>query len=233
MSKAMRKTTNKGKPKRERAHGPHYDPAPTSDLPRRISMGRPSTFREELIDEIAEWCRAGATDHEIMLHFGIANSTLYRWRDMYPEFARAMDEGKAKFDERIERSFAERARGYTHMVEKVFSNGTRARVLEHVPAEPGAARVWLQQRGRFKPDSQLLLGDIDAAQPTSAVEMGVRHLALGALALLSAAAFTQEPQAATIEGDARRVEPEEIDDAEEGEQDDWDGEDFDIDPGEL
>lgn len=209
----MKKRSNKGKSRQERTRGEGYEPVLVADKPVRIKLGRPTAFREELIDEVAEWCRAGATDQEIMNHFGISNAALYRWREKFPEFKAAMDEGKAKFDERIERSFADRARGYNHMVEKVFSNGLRVRVMEHVPAETGAAKIWLTQRGRFKPDSvlgELGLNPGDLAGASQA-EIGVRALAIGALALLGAAAHNSQ-QPATIDVTPNRQE--ETDDAE-------------------
>jgi hypothetical protein len=210
----MKKRSNKGKSRLERTRGEGYEPVLVADKPKRIKIGRPSTFREELIDEIADRCRHGATDSEIMLEFGIANSTLYRWREMYPEFAKAMDEGKAKFDERVVRRFVDRAAGFSYMSEKAFSNGTRVKVVEYVPPDPGAAKIWLTQRGVFKPDSvlgELGLNPGDLAGASQA-EIGVRALAIGALALLGAAAHNSQ-QPATIDVTPNRQE--ETDDDEE------------------
>lgn len=57
--------------------------------------------------------------------------------------------GKDLPDDRVERSLYQRAIGYTFDAEKVFcSNGriARAAVVEHVPPDIGAAKLWLTNR---------------------------------------------------------------------------------------
>jgi transposase-like protein len=209
----MKKRSNKGKSRAERTRGEGYEPVLVADKPKRIKMGRPTDFSDTMIDEAATMARHGATDHEISEALGIRRSTIYVWRDKYPEFANALAEGKAVFDDRIERSLAERAKGYEYTAEKVFSNGQRAVVTEHVPADVGAGVRWLVQRKRWKPDS--VLGELgllpDDAQGASQAEIGVRALAIGALALLGAAAHNSQ-QPATIDVTPNRQE--ETDDGE-------------------
>ena len=56
----------------------------------------------------------GATDTELARFFGISRSTFYLWRLNYPEFSDALRAGKMPADDRVERSFYERAIGYDH-----------------------------------------------------------------------------------------------------------------------
>jgi hypothetical protein len=58
-------------------------------------------------------------------------------------------EGKEAFDNRIERSLAQRAAGYSVHTEKVFQyEGTivRAETVEHYPPDVTACRLWLMNR---------------------------------------------------------------------------------------
>lgn len=60
--------------------------------------------------------------------------------------------GKEAFDDRIERSLAQKASGYTFHTEKVFQfEGcvVRADIVEHVPPDVGAIKMWL---GNRRPD---------------------------------------------------------------------------------
>ena len=56
---------------------------------------------------------------------------------------------KTPFDDRVERSLAQRAMGYTYHAEKVFhfqGRVIRATTVEHLPPDPGAAKFWLCNR---------------------------------------------------------------------------------------
>jgi hypothetical protein len=96
--------------------------------------------------------KLGGTDFEIAEELGISTSTLWRWRSLYPEFSSALIEGKEAFDNRIERSLAQRAAGYSYHSEKVFQyegQVIRAGIVEHVPPDVGAIKMWL---GNRRPD---------------------------------------------------------------------------------
>jgi hypothetical protein len=57
--------------------------------------------------------------------------------------------GKGQPDDRVERSLYQRAVGYTYSSEKIFHHQgtiTRAECVEHVPPDPGAAKLWLTNR---------------------------------------------------------------------------------------
>ena len=47
-------------------------------------------------------------------------SPIWRWRAKHEEFCNAVKAGKEAFDDRVERSLAQRAIGYSFQVEKVF-----------------------------------------------------------------------------------------------------------------
>ena len=92
----------------------------------------------------------GATDLEIADFLGITTTTFYQWRHEFPDFSEAVKVGKEAADDRVEKSFYNRAIGYTFESEKIainaFGKVTRASCREHVPPDPGAAMNWLKNR---------------------------------------------------------------------------------------
>ena len=58
---------------------------------------------------------------------------------------------KASFDDRVERSLAQRALGYSYHAEKPFQYKgavVKVRYVEHVPPDVAAAKFWLLNRRR-------------------------------------------------------------------------------------
>jgi hypothetical protein len=113
------------------------------------NSGRPSGYLPEYAEQAEKLCRLGATDFHLADFFGVASSTIHRWRGEYEEFAAATRIGKGVPDDRVERGLYERAVGYSYESEKVFQyqgEAVRVRVTEHVPPDPGAAINWLKNR---------------------------------------------------------------------------------------
>jgi hypothetical protein len=135
--------------------------------------------------------RFGATDVEIADALGIVESRFYVWMNQYPEFKEAVRAGKELFDDRVENSMGRRAVGYTYKTEKVFSNGFRATVHEHIPPDVGAGTNWLVNRKRWsrRTETEIIVPEA-AAAPGDAPS--TRQLALAAIALLSAASYDAE-----------------------------------------
>ncbi len=111
--------------------------------------GRPTDYRQEYADQAAKLCALGATDYELADFFGVDTRTIYRWKNVHEEFCQAVTCGKERADERVERALFNRAVGYTFESEKVFNHQgeiLRAATVEHVPPDPGAAKLWLTNR---------------------------------------------------------------------------------------
>ena len=88
-------------------------------------------------------------DFDLAQEFGVTTDTIWRWRSKYPEFSDATLEGKEAFDKRAERSLALRAVGYSYHSEKVFQYEgqiIRTQIVEHVPPDVNACRLWLMNR---------------------------------------------------------------------------------------
>ena len=131
--------------KQTRTRGEDYE-APTP-VPRAArTQGRPELWSETWITQAAFMARNGATDVEMAKELGCALSTFYLRMNQYPQFSEAVNAGKAAYDQRVSNSLARRAIGYEHETEKVFSNGLRVKVIEHVPPDTTAQIFWLKNR---------------------------------------------------------------------------------------
>lgn len=151
-----------------------------------LKRGRPTDYSHELVEVVRIMSRGGATVFEIAQALGITTQTLHNWAANYQEFFDALyKEGRAAFDERIKRTMADLALGYSFESEKVFANGQRMSVVEHVPPNPVAAKHWLSVRDPEWAERQKI--DLDAKVETSGTDEE-RTLALAVLAMLTQAA---------------------------------------------
>jgi hypothetical protein len=113
--------------------------------------GRPTDYDPEFAEIAKSMCELGATTYELAKEFGVTTSTIWRWAVQHEEFCSAIKVGKDQADERVVKSLFERAVGYTFESEKIVSyegQVTRVPIIEHVPPDPGAAKMWLTNRRR-------------------------------------------------------------------------------------
>ncbi|SCW56840.1 hypothetical protein SAMN02927924_01422 [Sphingobium faniae] len=118
-----------------------------------MSVGRPSSFKPEFVEQARKLAQLGATDREAAEFFEVAESTLYLWKHVHPNFSEALKVGKEAADNRVEQSLYRKATGYSFDSEKVFQNAgeiIRAPVVEHIPPSDTAAIFWLKNR---RPDA--------------------------------------------------------------------------------
>lgn len=84
-------------------------------------MGRPSKYDTEIkphIDEIRKAVEAGATVKEIATAFGIAESTLHKYRKEKKELSAAFARGREKVCIEIKAALLKKAIGFTYEEEK-------------------------------------------------------------------------------------------------------------------
>jgi len=129
--------------------------------------GRPEDYRPEYVAIARGMCRLGATDFDLAQEFGVTTATIWLWRSKHEEFLNATLEGKEAFDNRAERSLAMRAVGYSYHSEKVFQYEgqiVRAEIVEHVPPDVNACRLWLMNRrpDKWRDKSEVKLDSSDA-----------------------------------------------------------------------
>lgn len=102
------------------------------------------------------WARDGLTDEQIAHNAGIATSTLYEWKNQFPEIADALKRGKEVVDILVENALLKRALGYRYdevtkeAVEDEETGETRLRVTKVVTKEivpdVTAQIYWLKNR---------------------------------------------------------------------------------------
>jgi hypothetical protein len=93
------------------------------------------------------------TDEQIAQAIGIGVSTLYKWKNEHPEIVEALKAGKDEVDNLVEAALLQRAQGYEYTEEEARITGEgenkkryRKQVTKHMPPDPGAAKIWLNNR---------------------------------------------------------------------------------------
>ena len=117
--------------------------------PRRMRGGRPPKYKPEYAKIAKAMVARGSTIAELADVFDVANSTIHLWQVTYDEFKEAFIEINSEYDNRIERSLAERALGYTFDAVKVFNYKGEPVIVpyrEHVPPDIAAIKLWLAKR---------------------------------------------------------------------------------------
>lgn len=119
-----------------------------------MPQGRPPQYKPEYAEQAEKLCKIGMTDPEIGEFFGVDPATMWRWRNKYDAFRKAVTRGKEVADNLVEASLWRRATGYAQKSVKIFmpagaESPVYAPFVEHLPPDPGAAKLWLTNR---KPD---------------------------------------------------------------------------------
>lgn len=147
-----KKPSRKGKAKKPRVMSRELrEIAASAKEGQQTKMGRPTDYRPEFVDQAREMCENGATDYDLAQRFGVTTQTIWAWQATHKDFSYALRVGKGAYDDRVERSLAQRAVGYTYHSEKIIapkqgSTPIRVPVVEHVPPDVGAAKLWLASR---------------------------------------------------------------------------------------
>lgn len=108
----------------------------------------PPRYTKELAVHVRAACNAGYTLTELCRLIGISFDTLNLWQIIYPAFAEALKSRHLARSERVENALYQRAVGYEQPGERLFYDKergvVRATTLTHIPADPVAARSWLE-----------------------------------------------------------------------------------------
>lgn len=125
---------------------------------------------EEGLLKIEGWARDGLTDEQIAQNIGIHISTLYDWKNKYPELSEALKRGKEVVDRAVENALLKRALGYTYeektfekvwnpTLEKYIKVNTKT-VVKQVQPDTTAQIFWLKNR---KPEEWRDKKDLDVS----------------------------------------------------------------------
>src|SRR5262249_35028914 len=84
-----------------------------------VSPGRVPEYRAKFAEIAKAMCKRGATDAELAAEFGVTTWTIWHWQAKHPAFSKALKIGKSAYDDRVERSLAQRAIGYSFTAVKI------------------------------------------------------------------------------------------------------------------
>lgn len=112
--------------------------------------GRPSSYDPAMNDQARKLALLGLTDAEIGEFFGVDERTINRWKEESPAFCQSLNDGKVAADANVADSLYRRAMGEVVFTERRVkgANGEYEiiRLMQSVPADPGAAKLWLTNR---------------------------------------------------------------------------------------
>lgn len=115
-----------------------------------LGPGRPSTYCPGMNEQAYKLALLGMTDAEIAEFFGIAVSTFYAWKGQHIAFSEAVNAGGVQADAEVAASLYRRATGEIVFTEKRVKNSNGeyeiVRLSQRVPADAGAAKLWLANR---------------------------------------------------------------------------------------
>jgi hypothetical protein len=111
--------------------------------------GRPSKLTPIVKSAIELLASGGMTDAQMSKIIGVTANTFDKWKTKHPEFFKTLKDWKRTADKNVERSLYERACGYEHDEDKIFSYGGEALIVpttKHYPPDSTAIIFWLKNR---------------------------------------------------------------------------------------
>lgn len=133
--------------------GPRGKRKPKGGETKHEGRGRPPKWPKIDLDRVTQFAESGMTNLQIAVALGVSEDTVYDWKLNWVDFSEALKRGKTNPDDEIERSLFERARGYSHVEEKVFCTDgvvTKEKVIKHYPPDPVSGIFWLCNRRKDK-----------------------------------------------------------------------------------
>lgn len=119
----------------------------------KIINGRPTKYLSEFCETGYKQCLLGSTDKQLAEFFGISLSTLYIWKNKYPDFSESLRLGKEIADSKVAYSIYQRAIGMTipdfHI--SIFHGEVKITPIEkYLPPDVSACIFWLKNRQKEK-----------------------------------------------------------------------------------
>jgi hypothetical protein len=115
-----------------------------------MPAGRPTSYREEYVEQAEKLSLLGATDIQMADFFGVSESTLNLWKLSHPRFSESIKVAKAQADTNVVRSLYRKAVGYEFDSVKIFCGKdgevTQVPYREVVPPSDTAMIFWLKNR---------------------------------------------------------------------------------------
>ena len=113
--------------------------------------GPAPTYKPEFCPLAYKFCLLGATNEDLADLFEVAVATLGYWLRRYPEFKKAVQEGRDVADADVALALLHKAKGFTHTDVKVLRTEAGPEQVEYnryFPPDTQAALFWLRNRRR-------------------------------------------------------------------------------------
>lgn len=114
-----------------------------------MPAGRPSKYDPKLNKQVFKLALLGAKDTQIADFLEIAESTLNKWKEEYPELMESLKKGKDQADANVSNSLYKQAIGFKRKEVKIFQYEGSPVVVDYTayyPPNATAAIFWLKNR---------------------------------------------------------------------------------------
>lgn len=108
-------------------------------------------------EHAAKYCLMGATNAKLGQLFEVAEQTVEKWMQRYPEFKAAVLEGREIADAEVAHAMFQRAVGYKHKAVKIgfdMGRAVYAPYIERFAPDTNAGKFWLMNRQGWKDKSE-------------------------------------------------------------------------------
>ena len=106
-------------------------------------------FWPDRIDHVKAIAMRGLDDSEMAVMMGVSDKLIESWRKFYPEFNKAIEDGRALPDQEVIAALHKNAVGYEREQDVVVRGRRGAQILTtkvYYPGETAAQRYWLNNR---------------------------------------------------------------------------------------
>ena len=100
--------------------------------------GRTPSYTPAYCTVAYKFCLLGATNEDLAEVFEVSRNTIGNWLARYPEFKKAMQDGRDVADADVAHALLHKAKGFTHKDVKYPVDRRRGRANRIQPPRPGA-----------------------------------------------------------------------------------------------
>lgn len=117
----------------------------------KSKAGRPTSFKEEFIEQAEEMAKIGLPDKDIALILGVNRDTVADWQESHPEFSAAIARGRAIGHKSMTKAAFDCGVGYEREEEVVSIDKKtgviyKEKVIKYYPPNPIAQHYYLGNR---------------------------------------------------------------------------------------
>lgn len=113
--------------------------------------GRPTKYQSSYAERAYKLSLLGLRNKDLAVALNVQEATITNWMNKYEEFKEAILKGREQADAEVAKSLYQRAIGYSHPEEKVFTykgEPIKVQTIKYYPPDTNAAIFWLQNRQR-------------------------------------------------------------------------------------